>query len=84
MEKESSNFLEFVKSSILDKVAEEDNTVDYVTMNQIIPPRENRAIVGAHALQHILLLATRDYITVQQNEAFGDITIRLTARAHMA
>jgi len=81
MEKESQNFLEFVRTAYLEKITEEGNAEDFITMNELVPPPQNHAIVAAQALQHILLLATRGFITVQQRILYGDIRIRLTTKA---
>ncbi|KAF8449950.1 Rec8 like protein-domain-containing protein [Terfezia claveryi] len=82
MEKESQNFLEFVRTAYLQKVQEEVNTVGFITMDELVPPHQSHAIVAAQALQHILLLATRGFITVQQRVLlYGEIRIRLTTKA---
>lgn len=81
MEKESQNFLEFIRTAYLKKVTTEGNTEDFITMNELVPPHQSRAIVGAQALQHILLLATRGFINVQQRTLYGNIRIRLTTKA---
>ncbi|KAF8428256.1 Rec8 like protein-domain-containing protein [Tirmania nivea] len=81
MEKESQNFLEFVRTAYLKKVIEEGNAEGFITMDELVPPHQSHAIVAAQALQHILLLATRGFITVQQRLLYDDIRIRLATKA---
>jgi len=81
MERESHNFLDFVRTTYLTKVTKEGNAEGFITMDELVPPDQSRAIVGAQALQHILLLATRGFITVQQRVPYGDIRIRLATKA---
>lgn len=79
MQKESYNFLEFLRTSIKDKTADTSSSVQFITMDQLLPPYENSAIVAAHALQHILLLATKGFIAVEQKRAYGHIGIKIVA-----
>lgn len=77
MEKESYNFFEFMKFTIENRMTAEGSLSEFVTLDQLIIPNANRVIVAAQALQHVLLLATRGLIQVEQEKPYGDIYISL-------
>ena len=81
MQKESYNFLKFVQTAISEKATKEGNSVSNITMDELVPPQGNTRIVGAQALQHILFLATGALLVVKQDQRYGDIDMRLTAKA---
>ena len=85
LENEAHNFLVFLDNHIKDKIKTGDEGDDaeqgvVVTMDELLPPSENSNIVGAQALLHILSLATRGLIGVNQQEPFGDITLSIESR----
>lgn len=87
LEDESLNFLGFVEN-VLQRVANDDNEIelqagepmDEVSMDELLPPEKNSAIVGAQALLHILTLVTKGMLAVKQGDPFGEIM--LSAVAH--
>jgi len=81
LETESFNFLEFVRASAAatSEVIEDQETKDaddgeeedakkWVGFETLFPPRENYRIVAAQAFYHVLSLATKSLLSVQQEE----------------
>lgn len=89
MARESMNFFDFVKNTILeaDIDASEQNQEDgelardlgagEVSFAVLFPPESNTAMVASQAFHHILTLATKSLLGVQQDEVFGDIRMRV-------
>ncbi|KAI9765927.1 MAG: hypothetical protein M1840_007068 [Geoglossum simile] len=78
LDNESFNFLEFVKASI--EKQEKQGSSDarqrgFAIFEELLPPRDNTKIVAAQALIHTLSLATKNLITLQQDEGYGDIRL---------
>ncbi|KAH6667544.1 hypothetical protein B0J14DRAFT_620048 [Halenospora varia] len=86
LDRESNNFFEYVKNTIEEKTGDElDDFVDvpregqgFVTFNEMFDPEANTAIVAAQAFYHVLCLATKGRVWVEQNgvdkgEPFGGI-----------
>jgi meiotic recombination protein REC8, fungi type len=48
-----------------------------VFFEHLLPPNENNHVVAAQGLLNILTLATRNFVSVKQEEPFGDIVISL-------
>lgn len=69
LDQESSNFLEFL--------AAETETVQNVTFEQLLPPEDHTKIVAAQGFLHILALATKGLIKVEQSEGYGDIRVAM-------
>lgn len=76
LDSEANNFLGFVAERL-----ESDSEKNEVTFGELLPPNQNRAIVAAQGLLHVLSLATKGLILVNQPEAFGDITISVSGDA---
>lgn len=84
---ENANFLTFVQTAIedADELREDvlpGGEVDTemtgtIEFEELLPPKENSQIVAAQALLHVLTLATKDLIKVEQEELFGAINIRV-------
>ena len=83
---ESMHFLEFVQTGVQeldptrDQAGVEDEelqtlkgTVDFETL---LPPETHSRIVAAQALLHVLALGTKNLLAVEQEEAFGPISLR--------
>lgn len=89
LDTESNNFLEFIKAEAAGKAAAAQEAEDelpggvaarnYVLFEELLPPTQNTKIVGAQALLHVLALATKGLIQVDQQEDYGPITIGLAA-----
>jgi hypothetical protein len=86
LENEAYNFLAFVNTKMQEKMerqlaeAEEDAESferDVVTFDELLPPAQNSQLVGAQALLHVLTLATKGLLVIDQGEAFGAIEILL-------
>ena len=82
LENESHNFLAFLETQIAERGNEEEveegnETRKSITMDALLSPKENNAVVGAQALLHILSLTTKGLMEVEQQEGFGDITMRV-------
>lgn len=52
-----------------------------ITLEALLPPRENSATVAAQGLLHTLTLASRNVLRVWQKEPFGEIRMGLTMGA---
>ncbi|KAE9380371.1 hypothetical protein N431DRAFT_361982 [Stipitochalara longipes BDJ] len=90
LDRESDNFFEFVKNTIGEKLGDElANEEDplgaqefaekSVTFEELFVPDNNSCIVAAQAFYHVLCLATKNKLWVQQTvedmEPFGEIRI---------
>ena len=89
LDQESNNFLEFVKTEIAAKsrpAAEEEDDLAADTRPQrstffeeLLPPGRHTKIVAAQALHHVLALATKGLLHVQQKEDYGPIEMGVAA-----
>ncbi|KAL9029451.1 MAG: hypothetical protein Q9196_002310 [Gyalolechia fulgens] len=89
LDSESNNFLQFIKTEISNKAAAaqeaEDElsggiaAPDSVFFEELLPPTQNTKIVAAQALLHVLALATKSLIKVDQQEHYGPINLGLVA-----
>ncbi|KAL9610666.1 MAG: hypothetical protein Q9167_004646 [Letrouitia subvulpina] len=83
LDTESNNFLEYlraeIRSKVIPRVEEEDELAgevpepEFISFEELLPPAENTKIVAAQALHHVLALATKGLINVQQREHYGPI-----------
>lgn len=84
---ESLHFLEFVQTGIAEMDEsraqaamgdEEDEVLDgSIDFDALLPPESHTNVVAAQALLHVLALGTKNLLSIQQEEAFGPITMRL-------
>ncbi|KPI37680.1 Meiotic recombination protein rec8 [Cyphellophora attinorum] len=88
LEDESLNFLGFVELNLQGTRVDEEGievqvreSRDEVTMDDLLPPKENSPVVAAQALLHVLTLVTKGMLTVRQDEPF-DSPIVLSAVEH--
>ncbi|KAL8716156.1 MAG: hypothetical protein Q9220_000061 [cf. Caloplaca sp. 1 TL-2023] len=87
LDTESNNFLGYIQAKIADKAAQDAEDEDGLSINvaasklvsfeELLPPSQNSNIVAAQALHHVLALATKDLIKVDQKEDYGIINLRL-------
>ena len=88
LDTESHNFLDFIVQQIEDKVyevaragewdpREVDEGVHFTTFQEMLDPDSQSKVVGAQGILHVLTLATKGLIEVVQEEAFGEIEIRV-------
>ena len=80
LENEAYNFLNFLETQIGERGMEwEDDAgeINSITLDELLPPTENTKVVGAQAMLHVLALTTKGLIEVEQEEAFGDIRMRV-------
>ena len=92
LEQEAYNFLTFVTTKIQDKggnVDREDEGTEgeaggleheaSIMFDELLPPEQNSAVVGAQALLHVLSLTTKGFLEVHQAEPFGNINISVVS-----
>ncbi|KAL9602026.1 MAG: hypothetical protein Q9219_002135 [cf. Caloplaca sp. 3 TL-2023] len=89
LDTESNNFLEFIKMEISSKAAAAEEAEDElsggetapnsVTFEELLPPTQNSKIVAAQALLHVLALATKSLVQVNQHEHYGPIDLGIAA-----
>ena len=83
LENEAYNFLTFVNTKIQEKTELEEGAIEEegeiqeknIMLDELLPPTQNSAIVGAQALLHVLALTTKGLLEVYQAEDFGEIQI---------
>ncbi|KTW27426.1 hypothetical protein T552_02404 [Pneumocystis carinii B80] len=73
MEKESYNFLEYTQARIHRK--EQGHTI---TFEELVPISNSSRSIASQALCHVLLLASRNILTVHQAKPYEDIWIKLS------
>ncbi len=92
LDRESSNFLDFVKDKVAAKLPLLPDAEDelsggsrprpVVFFEELLPPAQHTKIVAAQAFHHVLALATRGLINVQQEQViYGPIQLGLPAGA---
>ena len=89
LDAESNNFLEYLKTEMSIKAVAQDKEEDElaggliaaesVIFEELLPPANNSKVVAAQALHHVLVLATKGLIDVQQKEHYGPIEIRVSS-----
>lgn len=85
LENESRNFLLFLRARVKEKEGNTEENIDLsiadaITLDELLHIPETNRVVVARALLHILALATKDLIRVNQSEPFGDIMLVIKAR----
>ena len=84
MNQEAVNFFDFVRETIealpppLPVAGDEEGEskmMRRVEFEQLLPPREHSRVIAAQGLHHVLALATKNLLEVEQREAFGAIRI---------
>lgn len=85
LDTESNNFLEYlqaeIRSQTIPTVEEEGELAgevpepEFISFEELLPPAENTKIVAAQALHHVLALAAKGLINVQQREHYGPIKL---------
>ncbi|KAL9044258.1 MAG: hypothetical protein Q9214_002591 [Letrouitia sp. 1 TL-2023] len=88
LDTESNNFLEYLRAEIRSKaiprIEEEDELAgevaepEFIAFEELLPPAENTKIVAAQALHHVLALATKGVVNVQQREHYGPINLGIS------
>lgn len=87
LDTEAHNFLAFLRAEINAKIVAaedaadqlEEDDVETVTFQGLLPPEQYSKVVAAQGLLHVLSLATKGLIEVKQEEAFGRIEIGVVA-----
>ncbi|KAI5291189.1 hypothetical protein KEM54_005973 [Ascosphaera aggregata] len=67
-EQESLNFLEFVRTRG-DEIESEESNDGMISFSQLLPPQTSTRVVATQALMHVLSLATRGLLKVEQDES---------------
>ncbi|EPS36915.1 hypothetical protein H072_9494 [Dactylellina haptotyla CBS 200.50] len=81
LEKEYRSFLNYLESQAAQKYRTEganSGTLPFITFEELVSPSHNLSTVAAQAFHHILALATRGSIRVEQDHVSNRITIFLT------
>lgn len=84
LDQEGSNFLEFLitevwsRKNVADTVESEDASAGGITFERLLPPQEHSKIVAAQGLLHVLALATKGIVKVEQHEGYGEIYIAVS------
>jgi hypothetical protein len=89
LENEAYNFLAFVNTKIQEKTGYAQEQIaageipetqeENIMFDELLPPTQNSAIVGAQALVHVLALTTKGLLKVYQAEHFGNIQISVVS-----
>ena len=77
LDEESSNFLAFVRDRTDAELSAGLAVEEVIAFEALLPPVHNTNIVAAQALYHVLALATKNVLLVEQDEGFGDIMLRI-------
>ena len=82
LETEAQNFFAFLQTQILsqrqqDGLPDDEPSDRSATFEELLPPRLHGKAVASQALLHVLALASKDLIDVEQVDAFGNITLTL-------
>lgn len=83
LENEAQNFLGFIEAQLVEQ-GEGGVPADMVTLDELLPPEENSGIVAAQALLHVLALTTKGLLEVEQEDAFGDILLKVVRIGNQA
>ena len=97
LDHETGNFLEFVRAEVAarvpamaveegddgddDELGAEERPRQNVLFEELLPPTQHTRIVAAQALHHVLALATRGLLEVEQETGFGAIRLGVVAGA---
>lgn len=79
LDQESNNFLEFVRTDIAAKGTDTEEAPRSVFFEDLLPASQHSKIVAAQAFHHMLALATKGFIDVQQDSAYGPISLGLSS-----
>lgn len=73
LERESRNFLDFVSVRLEEKAEaqEHQGAVESITLEELLPPDQNTRVVASQAFLHLLTLATRGLLEIQQADIFA-------------
>ncbi|MCJ1434419.1 hypothetical protein MMC27_003787 [Xylographa pallens] len=86
LDRESTNFLDFVKAEIAvtatrlnedeDELAGDSNVLkDSINFHELLPPAQHSKIVAAQAFHHMLALANKGLLNVDQTVGYGPIKV---------
>lgn len=91
LDQDSSNFLDFVKAQIGDEPPLDDDDEERgesgtlrrktIQFEELLPPAQHTKMVAAQALHHVLALATKNLLQIQQTEGYRPIVLSLVAGA---
>ena len=87
LNQESGNFLEFIRAEIEERVrSAQQESADVagisrtsIAFDEILPPEQHSATVAAQGFHHVLTLATKGLIDVEQLVGYGPIRMGLVA-----
>ncbi|MCJ1384907.1 hypothetical protein MMC17_008025 [Xylographa soralifera] len=86
LDRESTNFLDFIKAEIAatsarvneddDELAGDSNiSKDSISFHELLPPAQHSKIVAAQAFHHMLALANKGLLSVDQTVGYGPIKV---------
>ena len=92
LDRESTNFLDFVKTEIgaasarlnedEDELAGDvDVSRDFINFHELLPPPQHSRIVAAQAFLHMLALANKGLLSVDQTVGYGPIRVAVVDSA---
>lgn len=88
LDSESRNFLDFLDAQIQAQASfggeeqeEGERPRPTATFGRLLPPGEHSRMVAAQAFLHVLTLASKNLVTVRQDEGFGDIELAIAIEA---
>lgn len=85
LDSESRNFLDFLDAQIqaqaptVEKQLQEgvERPRRTATFEGLLPPGEHTKVVAAQAFMHVLTLASQNWVSVRQDEGFGDLELAI-------
>lgn len=83
LDRESLNFLAYIKEKLAERRFDDDDEDElagpagpgYVVFQTLFPPEQNSKMVAAQAFHHVLSLATKNLLGVQQMGGLGEIRL---------
>ncbi|MCJ1476147.1 hypothetical protein MMC13_004812 [Lambiella insularis] len=86
LDQESTNFLDFIRAEMAPVSAGADDGEapaprTSVIFHELLPPRQHSKIVAAQAFHHVLALANKGLLIVDQSVGYGPINMSLAANA---
>ena len=88
LDEESGNFLNYIEGGVIAKAPAEikeqggdelARPKPYVLFEELLPPEKHSSVVAAQGLLHVLALATRGLINVEQERGYGPIRLGVVA-----
>ncbi len=77
LETEAENFLTFVQTQVQQQATAEGG----ISFDTLLPPTQHSRVVATQAFMHVLSLASRGFLQVQQDDVqgFGELSLNVAA-----